>query len=92
MEIDITYFRTPEGFMCLVVVIDCGIQDLSWVGSINNTIKTDFIVRTVGRLPKSMECLKSSIAIKEVNSHPENVSIASKYESIKIGRNGKGRA
>ena len=90
--IDITYCGTPKGFMYLVVVIDWYSRFIvGW--SLSNTMKTDFIIRTVEQAVQEhgMPEIINSDQGSQFTSK-EYIDCIKKYESIKISMDGKGRA
>lgn len=90
--IDITYCGTPKGFMYLVVVIDWYSRFIvGW--SLSNTMKTDFIVRTVEKAVQEHgipEVINSDQGSQFTSK--DYIDCIKKYETIKISMDGRGRA
>jgi putative transposase len=90
--IDITYCGTPKGFMYLVVIIDWYSRFVvGW--SLSNTMKTDFIIRTVEKAVQAhgMPKIINSDQGSQFTSK-DYIDCIKKYESIKISMDGRGRA
>lgn len=90
--IDITYCGTPKGFIYLVVIIDWYSRFVvGW--ALSNTMKTDFIVRTVEKAIQDHgkpEVINSDQGSQFTSK--DYIDCIKKYPSIKISMDGKGRA
>lgn len=90
--IDITYCGTPKGFMYLVVIIDWYSRFVvGW--ALSNTMKTDFIVRTVEKAIQ--EHGKPDIINSDQGSQftsKDYIDCIKNYQTIKISMDGRGRA